>query len=63
MDTDIFIGQIKGEHIHVNVVKDVETKFCLSNYKLDRPLTREKIKKEIGLIAKFVTLRTKTYSY
>ena len=40
MDTDSFIVYIKTEDIE----KDVETRFDTSNYKLDRPLLKEKNK-------------------
>lgn len=37
MITYIFAAQIKAEDIHVNIVKDAETKFDPSNQELDRP--------------------------
>ena len=54
------------------MAEDVETRFDASNYELDRPLSKGKNKKVIGLMkdelggkimAKFVELRSKTYSY
>ena len=71
MDTDSFIVYIKTDDIYKGFAKDVETRFDTSNYELDRPLPKAKIKKvielmkdELGLktMAKFVGLRAKTYS-
>ena len=33
-----------------DIVENVETRFDTSNYELDRPLTKEKNKKAIGLM-------------
>ena len=41
---------IKTEDIYVDVAKDVEKGFDTSSYKLERPLTKRKKKKLIGLI-------------
>ena len=41
MNTDNFIVYIKTD----DIAEDVETRFDTSNYKLDRPLPKEKIKK------------------
>ena len=38
-DTDSFIVFIKTNDIYKNIVEDVETRFDISNYELDRPLT------------------------
>ena len=54
------------------IVEDVETRFDTSNYELNKPLTKGKNKKLIGLMEdellrkimrKCVGLRRKTYSY
>ena len=42
MGTDSFTVYIKTEGIYIDVVKDVETRFDTSNYKLDRPLPKGK---------------------
>ena len=51
MDTDNFIVFRKIEDICSDIVKDVETRFDASNYELERPFPKRKIKekKEIGL--------------
>ena len=72
MDTDSFIMNIKTEDFYKDITNDVEKKFDTSNYEVDRPLSKGKNKKVIGLmkdelggkiIMEFVTLRPKTYSY
>ena len=77
MDTDSFIVYIKTDDIYKDIAEDVETRFDTSNYGLecnsiDRPLTKGRNKKVIGLMkdelggkimTKFVGLRAKTYSY
>ena len=72
MDTDRFIAYIKTDDIYKDIAEDVETKFDTSNYKLDRPLPKEKnkeviklMKNELGetIMTKFVELRAKSYSY
>ena len=69
VDTDSFIVYIKTEHIYRDIA---ETRFDTSNYELDRPLSKGKNKKVIGLIKdelgakvmkEFVGLRPKTYCY
>ena len=50
MDTDNFIAYIKTDDIYKDIVKDVKTRFDTSNYEIDRPLQRGKIKKVIGLM-------------
>ena len=45
MDIDSFIVCIKTENIYVDIAKDVETRFDTSNYKVERPLPRAKLKK------------------
>ena len=72
MDTDSFIVYVKKLYIYKDIVEGVKTRFDTSNYELDRPLPKAKIKKIIGLMkselggknmTKFVGLRAKTYSY
>ena len=72
MDTDSFIEYIKADDIYKEIVEDVETRFDTSNFELDRPLSKRKNKKVIGLMkdelsgkikTKFVGLKAKTYSY
>ena len=55
MDTDSFIVYIKIDDIYKDIVVDVETRFDTSNYGLecnsiDRPLTKGRNKKVIGLM-------------
>ena len=45
MDTDSFIDYIKTEDIYSDITNDDETRFDTSNFELDRPLPKEKIKK------------------
>ena len=68
MDTESFIVYIKTDYIYKNIAEDIETIFDTSDYELDRPLSKGKNKKVIGLIkdglggkilAKFGGLRTK----
>ena len=68
----VYIVHIKTDHIYKSVAKDVETRFGYSNYELYRPLPKAKNKKLIGLMkdelggkimANFVGLRVRTYSY
>ena len=72
MDTDSFIMNIKTEDFYKDIANDVEKRFDISNYEVDRPLPAGKNKKVIGLmkdelrgkiITEFVALRPKTYSY
>ena len=72
MDTGSFIVYIKTDDIYKYIAEDVETRFDISNYELDKLLPKEKNKKVIGLMEdelgekimiKFVELRAKTYSY
>ena len=67
IDTDSFIVYIKTDDIYKDIAEDVETRF-----ELNIPLSKRKNKKAIGLMtdelggkimAKFVGLRAKTYSY
>ena len=72
MDTYSFIVYIKTGDIYKDIGEDVETRFDILNYELDRSLTQGKNKNVIGLIkdksggkimTKFVGLRAKTYNY
>ena len=72
MDTVSFIMNIKTNDFYKDISDDVENRFDTSNYEVKRPLPIGKNKKVIGLmkdelggkiIAEFVTLRPKTYSY
>ena len=72
MDTDNFIMNIKTEDFYKDIANDVEKRFDMSNYEVNRPLSTGKDKKVIGsmkdelgekIITEFVTLRPKTYSY
>ena len=65
MDTDSFT-----DDIYKDIAEDTETRFVTSNYELNRPLTKGKNKKVIGLMKDelggkimktFVGLRAKTY--
>ena len=71
IDTDSFIVYVKTDDIDKDTAEDVETRFDISNYELDRPLPKGKNKKPIGLMKyelggkimiKFVGLRKKNYS-
>ena len=70
MNTDSFIVHVKIENIYKDIAEDVETRFDISNFELDRSLSKEKTKKVIGLMKdelgrkimkEFVGLRAKTY--
>ena len=72
MDTGSFIINIKKEDFYENIVGDVEKRFDMSNYEVNRPLPKGKNKKVIGLMndelggkimTEFAVLRPKTYSY
>ena len=45
MDTDSFIVYKKTEDIYINIEKNVEIRFHASNYELNRPSPKGKIKK------------------
>ena len=45
MDTDNSIVYIKTDDNYKDIAGDVETRFDTSNYALDRPLPKRKIKK------------------
>ena len=72
MNTDSFIIFLKAEDIYVDIAKEVETRFDISNYELDRSLAKGENKTVIGLMrgdlgekimVEFTALRPKTYSY
>ena len=72
MDTDSFIMNIKTNDFCEDIANNVENRFDISNYEVNRPLPMGKNKKVIGLmkvelgrkiITEFVTLRPKTYSF
>ena len=44
-DTENFIVCIKTDDIYKDIAEDVETRFDTSNYELDRPYAKGKIKK------------------
>ena len=50
MDTDSFIVHVKTDYIYKNIVQDVETRFGISNFEIDRSLPKGKNKKVIGLM-------------
>ena len=50
MDTDRFIVYIKSKAIYLDIAKNVETKFDISNYELGRPLPKSKNKRVNGLM-------------
>ena len=71
MDTNSFVMNITND-FYKDIANDVETRFDMPNYEVNRPLPTGKNKKVIGLmkdelggkiITEFVTLRPKTYSY
>ena len=45
LSLDSFIVNIKTEGIYVDITKDVETRFDIINYELERPLPRAKKQK------------------
>ena len=72
MNTDSIIVYIQTGGIYRYIAEDVKTRFDTCNYELDRPLSKGKCQKLIGLmkdklsrkiLMKFFRLRSKTYSY
>ena len=72
MDTNSFVMNIKTEDFYKYIANDVEKRFDTSNYEVNRPLPTGKNLKDIGLmkdelggkiVAEFVILGPKTYSY
>ena len=49
MDTDSFIVHVKADEIYKGIGEDVETRFEILNYEIDRLLPMGKKKKVIGL--------------
>ena len=47
MDTDSFINHVKTHDIYKDIAEDDETRFDISNFELNRPLTKGKNKKVI----------------
>ena len=45
MGTDSFIVHVKTKDIYKDIAGDAETRFATSNFELDRPLLKEKMKK------------------
>ena len=45
MDTGSFIVYREADDIYKDIAEDVETRIDASNYELDRPLPKKKIKK------------------
>ena len=71
MDTDSLVYNIKTEDFYKDIAEDVETRFNMSGYEVDRPLPIGKNKKVIGLMKdelggkkmkEFISLRPKMYS-
>ena len=60
MGTDSLKVCIKTEDIYLEMAKDVEARFYTSNYKLERPLTIERVRK---LMTEFVAFIPETYSF
>ena len=50
MDTDSFVMHIKTEDFYKSITDDVEKRFDISNYEINRPLPTGKNKKVIGLM-------------
>ena len=72
IDTDSFIMKIKTNDFYEDIASDIENRFDISNYEVNRPLPTGKNKKVIGLMkdelggkifTEFVTLKPKTYSF
>ena len=72
MDTDSLIYDIETDDFYKDIADDIESRFDMSGYILDRPLPVGKNKKVIGLMKdelgggimkEFITLRPKMYAY
>ena len=72
MDTDSFIINIKTDDCYKDISNDVQKRFDMSNYEINRPLTIGRNKKVIGLMkdelggkimTELAALRPKIYSY
>ena len=71
VDTYSFIIHIKTEDVYEDIAEDVEKRFNISNYEVNKPLLREKNKKKIELrkddlvgnvMTECTALTPKTYS-
>ena len=69
MNTDSFIVHVKIDDIYKDIAENVEIRFDISNFDIDKPLPKGKKKKVIGLMKdelgvqimkEFGRLRTKT---
>ena len=65
MDTDSFIVYTKTDNINKDIAEDVETRFDTSNYELEcyfteRPLSKGKNKKVIGVMKNQLGVKIKT---
>ena len=69
MNTDSFIVHVKIDDIYKDIAENVEIRFDISNFEIDKPLPKGKKKKVIGLMKdelgvqimkEFGRLRTKT---
>ena len=49
MDTDNFIVHVRTDDIYKDIAEDVEPRFEISNFELDKPLSKGTNKKVIGL--------------
>ena len=47
MDTESFTAYIKTDNIYKDVAEDAEIKFDTSNFELDKPLPKGKIRKQL----------------
>ena len=72
MDTDSLVYNITTEDFYKDITENIETRFDISGYEPDRPLSIGKNKKVIGLMKdelggkimkEFISLRPKMYSY
>ena len=70
MDRDSFIAHVKTDDVYKDIAEGGKTRFETSNFELNRPLTKGKNKKFIGLMKdelggqimkEFVGLKTKAY--
>ena len=50
IDTDSFIVYIKTENVYEDIADDVEKRFDISNYEVNRPLPTRNNKEVIGLM-------------
>ena len=72
IDTGSFVVNIKTESFYEDIANDVEKRFDISNYEVNRPLPKGKNKKVIGLMkdelggkimTELAAFKPKTYSY